>query len=343
MNPAIRLLLFSVLLLPTSGAADEMVALASEIAAGTHDRIEGVVVLQRGELRAEGFQKSLKRSGLDIRSVTKSVTALLVGIAVDHGLIESLETPAIELLPEYSTRLADDPRKARIRIVDLLTMRSGLDCNDWDRESPGHEDRMYRKRDWLDFWASTPMREEPGTRFSYCTGNVIALGRILANVSGQSASEFATTHLFEPLGISDTRWETWNRGRDTDTGGHLHIHPRSLARIGRLVLDRGLADGRTVVSAAWIDAMTTGHTDIPDRPQRYGYLWWVHATSGPKLPKTRLWMAWGNGGNYLVVMPELDAVVAFAGRRYNRPDASEPLNWLGLRLLPALGEALQSP
>jgi CubicO group peptidase (beta-lactamase class C family) len=335
-------LLLALCLLPSSAGADGPEDLAREIASGERTRVEGLVVWQRGAVRAEGFSSRLEREGLDIRSATKSITALLVGIAIDQGLIPSVDSAVVELLPEYAAQLSADPRKARMRVVDLLTMRSGLDCDDWNRDSPGHEDRMYRQRDWLAFWASTPMRDEPGERFSYCTGNVVALGRILANVSGRPASELARTHLFAPLGITEARWETWNRGRDVDTGGHLHLHPRSLARIGRLLLDGGKVDGRVVVSERWLATMTAEHSEVPGRQQRYGYLWWIHRTSGPDLPATRLWMAWGNGGNYLIVMPELEAVVAFAGRRYNRPDATEPLDWFGLRILPALGEAPSS-
>lgn len=322
-----------------TAASDPLAVLASEITSGRHPGIEGLVIVRDGHVLASSTSPGLTDEGLDIRSATKSVTALLIGIAQDRGYLGSLDQPVIERLPEYAKWLRKDPRKARIRISDLLTMRSGLDCDDWNPESPGHEDRMYRRRDWIRFWARTPMRSDPGSEYAYCTGNVIALGRLLANAVGKPVPEFAQEALFAPLGITRARWAQWNGGRDADTGGHLRIHPRDLARIGELVLGGGSYHGARIVSTGWIAKMTTEHTDIPGRGQRYGYLWWLDQTRNPALPATRLQMAWGNGGNFLIVLPELSTVVAFAGSRYNRDDALEPLIWMRDRVLPALGSS----
>lgn len=331
------------LLLPIAPAFanDDLAALAEEVAAGKHRGIDAIVIARDRDLLATGHRDRLRLKEIDIRSATKSVTALLVGIAIDRGLIPSVDTPVAALLPELSEAFAE-PARAQMRLRDLLTMRSGLDCDDWRPGSPGHEDTMYEQKDWLAFWAAVPMRDTPGQRFSYCTGNVVALGRILAHATGQQVPDFAREALLEPLGIREARWATWNRGRDTDTGGHLAIAPEGLLAIGQLVLAGGMRDERQVVSRAWIEAMTTPHTDIPDRPQRYGYLWWLDHTRDPSLPRTRLQMAWGNGGNFIVVMPELSVVYVSVGRRYNKPDAIEPLQWLRDTILPALEPPAES-
>lgn len=300
-----------------------------------HPGIEAMLIEVGGARRAS-YLGNMPAGGLDLRSATKSITALVVGIAIDQGAF-ALSSRVVELLPEYAGELGDDPRKQAMTVEDLLTMRSGLDCNDWDPKSPGHEDTMYRKRDWIRFWASRPMRQAPGAGFSYCTGNVVALGRIVANRVGKPFDRFAEEVLFSPVGIRGASWERWNRGKDIDTGGHLRLHPNQLVKIGALVLNKGRIGERRVVSSDWIERMTSEITAIPDRPQRYGYLWWLDATTRPELPKTRLVLAWGNGGTYLIVLPELDAVVVFVGTRYNRPEAIEPLRWLGNRILPALG------
>jgi len=309
--------------------------LAGEVAQGRHPDIDALVIAQHGQVIASGVRPDLELDEVDIRSATKSVTALLIGIAIDRGLIASVDTPVSTLLPELSDAFSE-PRRATMRVRDLLTMRSGLDCDDWDAKSPGHEDTMYETSDWLGFWSKLPMREAPGERFSYCTGNVIALGRLLAHATGQPVPGFARAALFAPLGIRDARWASWNRGKDTDTGGHLALHPDALHAIGQLVLNEGVWNGRRVVSAEWIRAMTRAHADIPGRAQRYGYLWWLDETRQPGLPRSRLLMAWGNGGNFVVVMPELSAVFVSVGRRYNRPEALEPLQWLRDSVLPVL-------
>lgn len=310
--------------------------LVAEVAAGRHAGIDAVAVAQSGQTIASGTRPGLELDDVDIRSATKSVTALLVGIAIDRGLIASVDVPVATLLPDL-VEGGSDPRRREIRIRDLLTMRSGLDCNDWDPASPGHEDTMYAQRDWLAFWSTVPMRDAPGETFSYCTGNVIALGRLLTQATGQSVPAFARAVLFEPLGIREARWASWNDGKDTDTGGHLAVQPDALLALGQLVLNNGRWNGRQLVSEAWIRAMTTARTDIPGRAQRYGYLWWIDETRQPHLPRTRLFMAWGNGGNFVVVMPELSAVFVSVGRRYNQPEALEPLRWLRDRVLPVLG------
>lgn len=308
-------------------------ALVAELEQGRHSGIEAFRLRAGGEQYAAWASASLAKRAPDLRSATKSITALLVGIAIDRGQLPGVGAKVIDLLPEYRKQLGDDPRKAAMRLEDLLTMRSGLACDDWDPKSPGHEDTMYRKRDWLEFWASRPMASDPGTRYSYCTGNVIALGRILRNATGTGVDEFAREALFEPLGIKEASWETWNRRRDVDSGGHLRLAPADLERIGRLVVARGGVGERRIVSESWIDQMTTEHTAIPGHPQRYGYLWWLDRTRSEGLPASRAWMAWGNGGNYLVVMPELDLVATFAGTRFNQPDALEPLAWMANRIL----------
>ena len=316
--------------------AHEPETLAAEIRNGAHAGIDGFVVLRGDRMTVDAEAATLPHEGRDIRSATKTVTALLVGVAIQRGLIPSVDAPVADLLPEYAATLRADPRKAKIRVSDLLTMRSGLACDDWDPHSPGQEDRMYRRRDWLAFWAALPMRDDPGARFSYCTGNAIALGRIVEVASGQTLTAFADAALFAPLGIRDARWASWARGTRTDGGGHLRLTPMALARIGRLMLDNGRVDGRSVVDTAWIEAMTAERTAIPGLGQRYGYLCWLDATTSPDAPRVRLWMAWGNGGNFLIALPELDSVVVFAGTRYQRDDALEPLLWLRDRVLPAL-------
>jgi CubicO group peptidase (beta-lactamase class C family) len=327
----LRLLVLATLAFASRVSASE--ALASEVASRQHARIDALLLSRDGRLIASGRRPGLKVKSVDIRSATKSVTALLVGIAIERGHIDSVDAKVSELLPELSGAF-DDPRRAAMTVRDLLTMRSGLDCDDWLPGSPGHEDTMYEQPDWLAFWSKVPMRDAPGTRFAYCTGNVIALGRILAQRSGEPVSRFAQRVLFGPMGIDDARWATWNAGRDTDTGGHLSLSPESLLAIGELVLAEGQWRGQPLVGKDWIAEMTQRHTDIPGRKQGYGYLWWLDETSTPSLPRTRLLMAWGNGGNFIVVMPELSAVYVTVGRRYNQPDALEPLHWLRDRILP---------
>jgi CubicO group peptidase (beta-lactamase class C family) len=310
--------------------------LTQELERGGHAGIESFILKTDGAIVGRYVAPQLTKKPPDLRSATKSITALLVGIAIDRGEISSIRAKVADLLPNYRDLLTSDPAKAQLTIEDLLTMRSGLACNDWDEKSPGHEDKMYRKRDWVAFWASQPMQASPGERFSYCTGNAIALGAILSNATGVPPDQYAATHLFGPLGITHADWARWNRGKSVDTGGHLRLAPDDLLRVGELVLARGVAGGQRLVSDEWITAMTTPRAEIPGQSQQYGYLWWLDHTKIPGLPQTPLWWAQGNGGNLLIVLPGVSSVVVVTGTRFNRPDGLEPLFWLRDRILPAM-------
>jgi CubicO group peptidase (beta-lactamase class C family) len=312
--------------------------LVRELEHGDHPGIESMILATDGKIVARYVASKLRDEPPDLRSATKSITSLLVGIAIDRGEIPSLQSKVASLLPAYRDLLTKDPRKAAITVEHLLTMRSGLACDDWDPKSAGHEDKMYKQRDWVAFWAKQPMQSSPGERFSYCTGNAIALGAVLEDATGMRFDQYAEKYLFAPLGITSARWARWNKGKSVDAGGHLRMTPEDFLRIGQLVLERGLANGVHIVSEEWISAMTTPHSDIPGQAQQYGYLWWLDRTKSPKLPQTPLWWAQGNGGSLLIVMPGVHSVLAVTATRFNRPDALEPLFWLRDRLLPDMGK-----
>lgn len=329
-----------VLALHTSNAATAELPpvsqLTSELERGEHQGIESFVMRTNGEVVARYVAPTVQSALPDLRSATKSITALLIGIAIDRGEIGSVRVRVADLLPKYRSALLKDAAKAAMTVEDLLTMRSGLACDDWDPKSPGHEDKMYRRRDWIGFWASQPMQSAPGERYSYCTGNAIALGGVLAAVTGVPVDQYAASHLFGPLGIKQVVWAHWNHGEGVDTGGHLRLAPDDLMRIGQLVLARGLIDDQRVISEQWINAMTTPRTSIPGQSQQYGYLWWLDRTKTAGLPSTPLWWAQGNGGNFLIVLPGVNSVLVVTGTRFNRPDMLEPLFWLRDRVLPAM-------
>jgi len=310
--------------------------IAAEIDSGIHSGFESFIMQVDGVVVGRAVDAALSKRPPDLRSTTKSITALLIGIAIDRGAIPSVQSKVMDLLPSRRTVFEQDPRKAAMTLEDLLTMRSGLDCNDWDPKSPGHEDQMYRQRDWIAFWSEQKMRADPGTEFSYCTGNVVALGEILEAAVSMSADAFALKYLFVPIEVRRAEWRYFDGKRGVDTGGHLRLEPDDLLKLGELVLARGTYKGTRIVSEAWIDAMTQEHASIPNVNQRYGYLWWLDHTKDPILPQTKLWWAQGNGGSLLMVMPELNAVMVTTGTRFNRPDMLEPMFWLRDRLLPAM-------
>jgi CubicO group peptidase (beta-lactamase class C family) len=222
-------------------------------------------------------------------------------------------------------------------LEDLLTMRSGLACNDWDNASPGNEENMYDAQDWVQFYLNLASVHSPGTTTVYCTGNPVALGHVLRNATHQSVATFAQSHLFGPLGITSARWNTYDNATEIDTGGHMRMRPRDMARIGQFALQRGMWNGTQLVSSAWIDASTANHGAFdPASAEGYGYLWW-RSTDTRGLATIQTFYANGAGGQFIFVSPELDMVVVMTGENYGDNSAVERAHQLyGRFIIPAV-------
>jgi CubicO group peptidase (beta-lactamase class C family) len=309
-------------------------ALASLPADEAAHGLRSLLLLRRGQLVLERYWNGRDREvQQDLRSATKSITSLLVGMALQRGRLRGLHEPlATRLAAAYPGAPA---LQQGITLEHLLGMRSGLACDDRDPASPGHEDTMYEQRDWVAFFLALPSREPPGGAGHYCTGGVVALGRVLSEAEGRPIPALAEDWLFGPLGIVGARWSSFDQGRQTDTGGHLYLRPVDMLRIGALVLQRGQWNGRSLVPADWIEASTREQARI-DGGRPFGWLWWPGTLSGQgrELPAA---LAAGNGGQLIVVVPALELVMVSTGGHYNSPKAGLAMQLLRQHILPAIG------
>jgi CubicO group peptidase (beta-lactamase class C family) len=254
------------------------------------------------------------RTKHDIRSISKSVTSLLVGIALDRGLITDLDAPVFSFFPEYGDLRS--PEKDRITLRHLLTMSSGLA---WDETSLYWQMSTAPRSDH--FVLAQPLAAHPGDVFNYNTGTTNLLGVILRKVSGKPLDAFAKGTLFDPLGIEDWDWD-WDGGFNAAAGSGLRLRPRDLAKIGQLVLGRGNWHGRQIVSSWWIEESTTPHL-LFDRSDgatahggatAYGYLWWL-GRSPPGHPERDLIAGASVGGQGLT--GQIDPQPSFASALSN--------------------------
>jgi CubicO group peptidase (beta-lactamase class C family) len=256
----------------------------------------------------------------DMRSVSKSVTSLLVGIAIDRKLIANVDEPVVKFFPEYSalkTRGWDG-----ITLRHLLTMSSGIK---WDENRPwsdpaNDEPHLGKEADPIRYALAKPIAAPPDTIWNYNGGGTDLLGNIIERVSGKPFAEFAREALFEPLRISDWEWKTYENGKVSSAAG-LRLRPRDAAKIGRLVLDHGAWDGRQIVPAAWLAQSVAPRFEAIGYFGGlffYGYQWWLGRTlSGDKEVK---WIAaMGLGGQRIFIVPDLDLVVATTSGLYTSP------------------------
>jgi len=248
----------------------------------------------------------------NVKSVSKSVASLAVGIALDRGLIRSINEPIFSFFPELSDLRS--PEKERIQLLHALTMSMGLK---WVEAIPSNEDnndevRMHMAPDPCRYVLGLAATAPAGQEFFYNTGALTLLSAIIHKATGRPLDEFARTTLFEPLGITGVEW-TRVKG-DSDAGGGLRLRPRDMAKIGQLVLAGGRWNDRQVVSKAWIDASMTPRLDATG-VYFYGYLWWL----GRSLFNGREvhWAgALGRGGQSIRIVPELDLVVVVTAGYY---------------------------
>jgi len=248
-----------------------------------------------------------------LKSVTKSIASLAVGIAIDRGLIHDVDEPILGFFPE----LADlrTPQTDRLLLRHALGMTLGLE---WTEATPATGDlandeaRMYFSGDPCRYVLTRRTVAAAGQQFLYSTGALALVSAILHRTTGRPLDEFARASLLEPLGISG---EEWSRlGRDSDAGGGLRMRPRDMAKIGQLVLAGGRWNGRQIVSNGWIDASTASLIKATD-DQDYGYLWWSGHAAAHR--RTVRWIgALGRGGQSIRIVPELDLVVAVTAGYY---------------------------
>lgn len=326
----------AVLVFATSVAAqDEIGKIAQDLEAGKHEGITGGMVSVDGTMLFEAYAPGYSRDRRhDIRSATKSITALLIGELIKDGSLKSEKVKLSKLLPdEFAAMQKNDPRRD-ITIKDALTMRTGLACNDWEPASVGHEDKMYKTKDWAAFLLSQPQAYERGKHFSYCTGGVVLLGRVIQKLSGMTVPAFADQRLFVPLGIIGARWEKTPKGY-TDTGGHLRLTLSDLHKLGQLVLANGMWEGTQIIDAGWLKKATDEQTNIPERREKYGYLWW-RDSGEVKGTKVTLLYAHGNGGNFIFIVPELNLVASFTGKNYGKRTQFIPNQLVAQKIVPAL-------
>jgi CubicO group peptidase (beta-lactamase class C family) len=270
----------------------------------------------------------------DLRSVTKSLTSLVVGIALDRGWIKDLDAPVTSFFPEYADLRT--PEKDRITLRHLLMMATGLV---WDENTPysnpeNNETQMYRAPDPYRYVLERPVGGPSGEVFNYVTGAPSLLGAVLRKVTGKPFDALQREVLFDPLGIADIEWTHFDNG-DPMAGGGLRMRPRDLAKIGQLVLMRGQWNERQVVPAAWIEQSTAPRLNAYSM-YFYGYQWWLGRSllAGRQID----WLAGrGYGGQRLIIVPSEDVVVVTMAGHYDTSPLQEviPVALLNRFVLPA--------
>ena len=259
-------------------------------------RLRGLLVVQDDQLIIEKyFEGTDKYDAFNVHSVTKSVTADLIGIGIDKGIIPSEEEKVMKYFPEYQNQV--DSLKNELSLKHLLTMQGGF--AHWD-------DYLTPKECLVDIG----INKKPGTNFRYFTGSQALLSAIITKSTKQTTKDFAQEHFFEPIGIKNSFWRL--QDGYYCGGGESYYTARDLARIGQVYLNKGKIDSTQIISEAWIEKSFTNYADssksfriLDDYTEiGYGYCWWLLDYQGHEIYTAR-----GKGGQYVMVIPEIKAVV----------------------------------
>jgi CubicO group peptidase (beta-lactamase class C family) len=271
--------------------------------AAENPNLKCLIVYKDGQVvREKYFHAGDSLSPHDVRSVTKSVMATLIGIAIDKGYIVSEdETIGDYIRPLFSTI---DSAKASITIRDLLSMSSGISGDEFT--DPLSYNDWANAPDQLAFTLNSPMDCDPGQVFTYNNGAAHLISAVLTQATGMSTFQFATQYLFEPLGITYHTWLTDKQGIYNGAAG-LYLTPYDMLKIGQLYLDKGVYNGVRIVSEEWINKASsykiTTNDIIPFGPG-YGYFWWIG-----DIHRHNYYFANGYGGQFIVVVPDINLIV----------------------------------
>jgi CubicO group peptidase (beta-lactamase class C family) len=305
---------------------ERIIRLIREIRQGKHGDIHSFLIIKDNQLVVEEyFSENGSKHGSIITSLfrnrvhhlastTKSVTSILVGIAIDRGFINDVEDAIYQYLPEYAS-LFTEPKK-EIRISHMLTMTPGFQWRQFGvRDDRNDGMLMWGTDDVIQFVLQKTLETKPGEEFNYTNGVPTITGRIIKNAVRMEVTEFAEKYLFQPLGITDYLWTSYPDG-SVETDGGLALRSRDLAKIGQLFVNGGEWKGQQVVSEEWVRESTRERLRF-GKPMRWGYGYhWTQAESHIGNHAVQSYFVPGDGSQILAVFPDLRLVIVFTAGNY---------------------------
>ena len=327
--------------------------LINDIRANKYLNIHSLLVIRHGKLAVEEyFAGNDERRGEpigvvqfnretlhDVRSITKSVTSMLFGIALTEGAIADVNVPVLDFFPEYDNLRT--PERMAIRLRDLLSMTPGIK---WDEDSHPYGDSrnsetaMDRAIDPYRFVLEQEVVSERGKEFQYNGGTTMLLAAVIERATKMPLDKYAERKLFGPLGIDHYEWLRYSSGELIAASG-LRLLPRDVAKLGVMYLNHGHWHGEQIVPESWVQDSLSPHATIHNRPtgfRRYGYQWFIGtARVGDAYIPFSAAVGWG--GQRLLIVPSMDLVVVLTAGLYNSPRQTDITFEIMLdRVLPAV-------
>ena len=285
----------------------------SKRAAADLPNLRSILISRNGNIVFEQYYAGASSSqAVNMKSASKSVISALTGIAIDQGFITGVDQRIGDFFPELNGA------KSEITVQDLLTMQSGLEST-----SSSNYGRWVLSKNWVEFVLQQPLRAEPGTAMIYSTGSTHLLSAIIAKASGMTTKEFAQRYLATPMDFRLAYWTQDPQGVFFG-GNDMEITPRQMLAFGQLYLNNGLHQDKRILSSDWVQRSHQPYALSTRRHgQFYGYGWWIRDLGGLRVP-----LAWGYGGQFIVVVKELNMVIVLTSDSTPRTDRRQHLSSL---------------
>lgn len=300
----------------TSGLdAEKLYELETKISNGDYGDIHSLIIIRNDQIVFENYYSNYEREDLHpVGGATQSIVSAILGVTLKEDSTIGLRDRIVDLLPQHQKYFDNVPQKDQIELRHLLTNTSGLWWDEWTHPFGSDENdafAMSLSNDWIGNVLSTPMIREPGDEFNYNSGNGILMALVLQNVTGSDLEDYAQEKLFDPLEIRDWKWERTPGGYVNSSWG-LHMRPMDLAKIGYLYLQEGRWNEQEIFDQSWTSRSTRFREWISGY-FNYSYFWWRFSSTADvvrRLNANDVFFAWGDGGQFLFVIPHLDMVVA---------------------------------
>lgn len=297
----------------------------------------GLVVIKDNKIVLEEYFNTFWRTSIhDIRSAGKSVTAMLLGVALKEGLVESLEQDIYSFFPKEKYPKINEEYK-KITLQHLLDMVSGIDADSDRSSTPGHAVKWIAKENWKSYLLNVPVKNKPGKKWVYADINPLLIAAVIEETSGMSLANYAKEKLFNPLGITQFYWYT-NAANQTGAAGNLYLSTLDFAKLGVVVANEGKWKNTQIIDPDYIQKILGENYTLPEEfafSDTYGLFWYKsRRTFGGK--EFHYLSASGNGGNHLIVIPEEEMVIALTSSAYGQRYAHRRSYGILRRVLAAL-------
>jgi len=292
--------------------------LNQKIAENRFREITGIVVIKDEKFLLEEYFNGYNRDSLnDTRSVGKSFSSALMGIAIKDGHIKC-ENQTLKDFYDLKQFKNYSSKKDSVTLKSLLTMSSAFEGNDADSDSAGNEENMYPTDNWVKFTLDLPMTENKiGKNWNYFTAGVVVTGDILDKSVPNGLQNYADKKLFKPLGITNYKWQFTPQNKPSLAGG-LKMRALDFAKFGQLYKNNGIWNGKQILDKTWIQKTFTNYFADNKESEGYGYLFWrkVYKVGNKSFES---YQSSGNGGNKIIIFKEIPLVIVITARAYNKP------------------------